>query len=83
VYETYVDSIEPPLDAPISAYGGLQDDRVSHERLEAWRTQTRGAFSTRKFPGGHSFLRTADPADRHAQAGIVLGKAVTIARVPS
>jgi medium-chain acyl-[acyl-carrier-protein] hydrolase len=58
-YETYVYSPEPPLTTPISAYAGLQDTRVSHEHLEAWREQTTADFSLREFPGGHFFLHTA------------------------
>ena len=37
VYETYVYAIEPPLNCPISTFGGLQDQRVSRGDLEAWR----------------------------------------------
>jgi len=37
VYETYLYSTEPPLNCPISAFGGLQDHEVSDSDLEAWR----------------------------------------------
>jgi surfactin synthase thioesterase subunit len=56
VYETYVYSSEPPLNCPISAFGGLQDDRVNDGELEAWRAQTSGSFSLQMFPGDHFFL---------------------------
>jgi len=56
VYETYAYSAEPPLNCPISTFGGLQDDRVSRGDLEAWRDQTSVSFSLRMFPGDHFFL---------------------------
>ena len=57
LYETYLYSTEPPLNCPISAFGGLQDCRVSASDLEAWRSQTSASFSLRMFPGGHFFLK--------------------------
>lgn len=59
VYETYVYTTELPLGCPISAFGGLQDHRVSRGDLEAWRGQTSASFSLRMFPGDHFFLNTA------------------------
>jgi medium-chain acyl-[acyl-carrier-protein] hydrolase len=61
VYETYVFSTEPPLNCPISTYGGLQDHKVSRGDLEAWRDQTSVSFSLRMFPGDHFFLNTTQP----------------------
>jgi len=61
VYETYEYSTEPPLNCPISAFGGLQDHRVSRGDLEAWRDQTNVSFSLRMFPGDHFFLNTTQP----------------------
>ena len=61
VYETYVYSTEPPLNCPISTFGGLEDHRVSRGDLEAWRDQTRGSFSLRMFPGDHFFLNATQP----------------------
>jgi medium-chain acyl-[acyl-carrier-protein] hydrolase len=58
VYETYGYSTEPPLNCPISAFGGLQDHRVNRGDLEAWREQTSISFSLRMFPGDHFFLNT-------------------------
>jgi len=57
VYETYVYSTEPPLNCPISAFGGLRDHRVNDSDLEAWRAQTNVSFSLQMFPGDHFFLR--------------------------
>jgi medium-chain acyl-[acyl-carrier-protein] hydrolase len=61
VYETYVYATEPPLNCPISTFGGLQDHRVGRGDLEAWRDQTSGSFSLRMFPGDHFFLNTTQP----------------------
>jgi medium-chain acyl-[acyl-carrier-protein] hydrolase len=57
--ETYAYADEPPLDCPISAFGGMQDGRVERDRLEAWRDQTSGPFSLHTFPGGHFFLHSS------------------------
>lgn len=57
--ETYVYTPKPPLDYPISAFGGLQDREVSCDELEAWREQTNSAFSLQMLPGDHFFLNSA------------------------
>jgi medium-chain acyl-[acyl-carrier-protein] hydrolase len=59
VAETYSFSGDPPLDCPVSAYGGLGDKDVPREDVEAWREQTTGAFNLRMFPGDHFFINTA------------------------
>jgi medium-chain acyl-[acyl-carrier-protein] hydrolase len=59
--ERYVYTAEPPLGCPLSAFGGLQDEEVSREQLEAWRDETTAAFSCKIFPGGHFFLDTDQP----------------------
>jgi medium-chain acyl-[acyl-carrier-protein] hydrolase len=61
VYETYAYSTEPPLDCPISIFGGLQDQRVNRGDLEAWRDQTSDFVSVRMFPGDHFFWNTTQP----------------------
>lgn len=61
VCETYSYISEPPLDCPITAYGGLKDNRVSHGQLEAWRAQTSDSFTLQLFPGDHFFLHSATP----------------------
>ncbi|AUX39241.1 thioesterase [Sorangium cellulosum] len=50
---------EAPLDCPITAFGGVVDERASPAELEAWRELTRGSFRVEMFPGGHFFLRSA------------------------
>jgi medium-chain acyl-[acyl-carrier-protein] hydrolase len=54
--ESYVYEAGAPLDVPITAYGGMQDEHVLISKLEAWREQTSAAFRRLMFPGGHFFL---------------------------
>jgi medium-chain acyl-[acyl-carrier-protein] hydrolase len=84
VCETYAYYDEPPLDCPISAYGGQQDTRVPHEHLEGWRAQTVAGFVLRMFPGNHFFFMSrarapflhalcADLAGWEGQGGSAVG----------
>jgi medium-chain acyl-[acyl-carrier-protein] hydrolase len=57
IHETYEYSTEPPLDCPISAFGGLQDRRVSNNDLYEWHAQTKASFSLQMLPGDHFFLK--------------------------
>ncbi|OLP20315.1 putative thioesterase [Leptolyngbya sp. 'hensonii'] len=57
IHERYQHADEPPLDCPISAFGGVQDQEVSHPELAAWEFQTASSFKLRQFPGGHLFLK--------------------------
>jgi medium-chain acyl-[acyl-carrier-protein] hydrolase len=59
VLETYVYSYEPPLDFPITTFGGLEDTEANYEELEAWREQTNSAFSLEMLPGDHFFINSA------------------------
>jgi medium-chain acyl-[acyl-carrier-protein] hydrolase len=59
LYETYSYPGEPPLNCPITAFGGLQDQEARRDDLAGWRDQTRGSFSIRMFPGDHFFLNTS------------------------
>jgi medium-chain acyl-[acyl-carrier-protein] hydrolase len=58
IYDTYAYTVAPPLDLPISAYGGSQDARAPEALLAAWRKQTNSQFSLQMFPGGHFFLQS-------------------------
>lgn len=62
VNETAVAAPDEPLACPITAMGGLTDDRASTGELDAWRAQTRAAFDREMFPGGHFFLQSARTA---------------------
>jgi medium-chain acyl-[acyl-carrier-protein] hydrolase len=54
--ETYTYEPAPPLDIPITAFGGTEDPDVSEEALSAWRLQTTRSFSLRRLPGDHFFI---------------------------
>ena len=65
VLESHDHQHEAPLECPIHAYGGADDDQVSDADLDAWAEHTSGQFSRRTFPGTHFFLNeTAGPALR-------------------
>ena len=59
--QTYSYSAAPPLECPISAFGGLQDSEVDRVDLEAWREQTTSSFSLQMFPGDHFFVKASQP----------------------
>lgn len=61
VCQTYVHQPQPPLDCPITAFGGLQDPGVTREKLEGWREHTTATFTLRMLPGDHFFLNSAQP----------------------
>jgi medium-chain acyl-[acyl-carrier-protein] hydrolase len=56
VNETYEYKEEEPFDFGISAFGGLGDEDVTREDVEAWQIHTRGRFRMRMLPGDHFFL---------------------------
>lgn len=45
-----------PLELPLTVFGGLQDEEVPPEDLEAWRLETRGPYRKHLLEGGHFFL---------------------------
>jgi len=57
--ETYVYSSQAPLECSISAFGGLQDPKVSREELAAWQEQTCSSFALHVFSGDHFFLHSS------------------------
>jgi medium-chain acyl-[acyl-carrier-protein] hydrolase len=59
LHETYRYVPGEPFDCPVSVFGGLEDDDVSRENLEAWRAHARGKFTLRMLSGDHFFLRSA------------------------
>jgi len=58
VCQTYVYTPEPPLDCPITAFGGVTDPETSDGRLLAWQEQTTSSFTMQMFPGDHFFVNT-------------------------
>ncbi len=59
VIETYTYAAEPPLNCPITVFGGLQDDEVGLDDLQGWRRHTNASFSLQLLPGDHFFLHSA------------------------
>src|SRR5690349_19396928 len=58
---TYTYSPGPPLDCPITVFGGLDDHETPLSDLEAWRIQTTGPFKLFTLPGDHFFLHSSQP----------------------
>jgi medium-chain acyl-[acyl-carrier-protein] hydrolase len=56
--ETYMYEPAPPLDCPITAFGGSQDSDVAFTDLEHWRMHTSGRFEASSFRGGHFFVQS-------------------------
>ncbi|EFL20372.1 enantio-pyochelin biosynthetic protein PchC [Streptomyces himastatinicus ATCC 53653] len=48
----------PPLGAPLSVFGGLDDPMVDPESLHEWSICTTADTRVHRFPGGHHYLRT-------------------------
>jgi medium-chain acyl-[acyl-carrier-protein] hydrolase len=48
---------EDPLDCPITALSGLEDEKVTMDELDAWQAQTSAVFERETFPGGHFFIQ--------------------------
>jgi surfactin synthase thioesterase subunit len=61
VCEKYVFQAERPLQCPISAFGGADDDLLSAQELSGWRAHTRSDFAVSWFAGDHFFLRVSRP----------------------
>ena len=59
VCQTYDYTPEPPLDCPITAFGGLYDEAVTSEMVQAWRDQTTSKFRLCMIPGDHFFINSA------------------------
>lgn len=61
VDETYIYNPEPPLESPITVFGGLEDPETNFDDLAAWQKHTTGSFSIKMFPGDHFFINTVQP----------------------
>ncbi len=55
--ETYRCRDEPPLDCPIVAFAGVDEDELEPQELNAWSAQTHRSFHSHRFPGDHFFIR--------------------------
>ncbi len=56
VDEMYSYEEGPPLDCPISVFGGIDDADVSQANLAAWKAHTSQAFSLQMMEGDHFFI---------------------------
>ncbi len=46
----------PPLDCPVTIFGGLEDEEGSGAKLEDWKEVTRGRCRLKMFPGDHFYV---------------------------
>jgi len=61
IAETYKASPQrPPLNCPLSVFGGLDDTLAAREDLEAWKLHTTSSFDLWQLPGDHFFIHTSD-----------------------
>lgn len=58
-----------PLVAPLTAFGGLDDDIAPPRAVAAWSRETTGAFRQRTYPGGHFYF--LGPAFADLSAAVV------------
>jgi medium-chain acyl-[acyl-carrier-protein] hydrolase len=57
--QTYDYQPGEPLNCPIAAFGGVQDEDIPRSDLDAWREQTTSSFTLQMFPGDHFFLHSS------------------------
>lgn len=57
--ETYRYRSQSPLRCPVSAFGGLQDNEVTQDEIEAWSCHTVGPFQAHMLPGNHFFVNSS------------------------
>jgi len=60
--ESYTHVAGPPLECPITAYGGLEDSDATEPEIAAWAPYSRGAFRYRILLGNHFFIQTSRAA---------------------
>jgi len=60
--QTYVYVNGPPLGCPITVFGGLQDEEITQDKLQAWCKETTHACSLHMIPGDHFFINTQPAA---------------------
>lgn len=57
--QTYKYIPGPPLECSLRAFGGIEDEKVSREKVEMWSEHTRGSFRAQMLPGDHFFINTS------------------------
>ena len=73
--QTYEFAPEPPLDCPVTVFGGLQDEDLGRDDLGKWRAHTTSACVVRMLAGGHLFVNTAQPSIIRAVANELYARA--------
>lgn len=56
ILENYDYRPEPPLECPITAFGGTNDPEVSVADVQAWTKETNGRFQAQIYDGDHFFI---------------------------
>jgi Predicted thioesterase involved in non-ribosomal peptide biosynthesis len=56
LYEQHIYRKRPPLDCPITVFGGRGDPNINEHHLMGWKQETKQAFTLKWFDGDHFFL---------------------------
>ena len=56
--EAYQHRVEPPLDIPIAAFGGIMDKEAAQDVLDPWAMYTSTTFTLDMIEGNHFFLHS-------------------------
>ena len=59
--DNYIYQPGPPLDCPLTVFGGESDPKISREDLFQWKKHTTSDFSCHFLPGGHFFINESQP----------------------
>lgn len=62
VLDSWQPAAEPPLDVPLTAIGGKEDNEAPIAEVEGWREHTCGDFAMHVLPGGHFFFQGQEEA---------------------
>ncbi|MGH9350052.1 MAG: thioesterase II family protein, partial [Vicinamibacterales bacterium] len=69
--ETYRYEEQPPLDSPMTLFGGVRDLDTPPHYFEAWRRHTTGSVRTYWFPGDHFFVHGSTSSFLPTLAGVL------------
>ena len=73
IVETFIYRDEPPLDLPLTAFGGIGDPEASEEQIRGWQAQSTQPVRVRMFPGGHFFVNSEREAVVGELAAVLRG----------
>ena len=71
IEETYVLKDESPVNVPVSAFYGIEDQEAPEEVMAPWARYTTSGFDLVGFHGGHFFIKTAGKEVLEAISGIL------------